>query len=107
MEGLAPLLIIIISIISALAKSKKNKIPAKRSPSDAEKRMQEFKAFVGTAPAQPVAEKKEDERFAPHWEPAPAPEAQPAPARIGTEGEDACHEYMLPTEMEQDRKSVV
>ena len=107
MNDFAPIIIfiIVVNFLLALAKSKKNKAAVKHTPSDAERRMQEFKTFIGATPAQPIPAKKEDDRFAPHWEPSPAPFAapapQPTPARMGVEGEDACHEYMLPTEEEQ------
>lgn len=105
MEGLAPLLILIISIVSALAKSKKNKVPAKRPNADAEKRLQEIQAYMDKS----ASAKREEQAAAP----ASAGEgaafssfssiSAPAPARMGVEGEDACHEYMLEDASEEEK----
>ena len=62
MEGLAPLLIIIISIVSALAKSKKNKVPVKRPTADAEKRLQDLQNYLSSTSLKQSEEKAGEKR---------------------------------------------
>ena len=91
MEGILPILMVIISILSVISKAQKK---------DAGKK----KAFF--PPADPVIEgKKPESKPAFVSAPMPAQPAAPAAPRMNEEGKDACHEYMLP-DLEQQESAV-
>ena len=92
MDGILPILMVIISVLSAISKMQKKK--------EAERK----KAAV---PAVPVEEMKTPEsrpiyKAAPAFPPAPVFQAP----QMGTEGEDLCHEYMLPDEDETGKDAL-
>lgn len=83
MDGILPILMVIISILSVISKAQKK---------DAGKKKAVF------SPADPAMEAEKPESQ-PVFVSAPLPQT-PAPAfpapRMGEEGKDACHAYMLP-----------
>ena len=85
MEGILPILMVIISILSVISKAQKQKQEAKKAGAfrDAPAmKMPEKEAVVSSVPLAPAAPVRSF--------------FEPAPAVMGMEGEDACHEYMLP-----------
>ena len=86
MDGILPILMVIISILSVVSKAQKQKEAARKKAEafrDAPAmKMPEKEAVVSSVPLAPAAPVRSS--------------FEPAPAVMGMEGEDACHEYMLP-----------
>ena len=116
MEELLPILIILIGAVSSWMKKKKQSEQQKQQ-------LEARKQAVQQAVAKQMEQQKKAAAAAPmqtqiHWE-QPAPAVQPAPvaaphvpltpapAQMGTEGEDACHEYMLDEPIEIKKTPVL
>lgn len=95
MDGILPILIVIISVISSIAKQQKKKEAAGKT----KVAPQAFvpKATKAPQPVTAAAMPKPQPVLKPQPKPQPQLMSQwaPAPAVIGPEGEDQCHEYML------------
>jgi len=88
MDGILPIIVVIISILSAFAKMQKKAKPFTK------------RKTVSSAPAPAEAVPPPTSTVAVQ-NPVPMFQRTPAPAVIGPEGEDACHEYMLEDEQEE------
>ena len=93
---LLTLAIIILSIVAKVKKNQKKAVPAaKKAPVQQASPAEIPRAAAPAIPVQRAIPVSPMPAPAPMKAAFPAAPKAPAPARMGPEGEDACHEYML------------
>lgn len=93
---LLTLAIIILSIVAKVKKNQKKAVPAaKKAPVQQASPAEIPRAAAPAIPVQQAIPVSPMPAPAPMKAAFPAAPKAPAPARMGPEGEDACHEYML------------
>lgn len=93
---LLTLAIIILSIVAKVKKNQKKAVPAaKKAPVQQASPAEITRAAAPAIPVQRAIPVSPMPAPAPMKAAFPAAPKAPAPARMGPEGEDACHEYML------------